>query len=114
MVNGERLFAVKLPGVDVAVYELIEVPPVAPPVTVMVVAALLYGRLVPTSATVITGACGIVVAVMLLDAADAAPVPAELVALTVNVYATPDCKPVTVIGDDAPVAVNPPGLDVTV
>jgi hypothetical protein len=85
MVNGDRLLAVKLEGLEVAVYELIEAPPVAPPVTVIVVAPLLYGRLVPTSATVITGACGIVVAVMLLDAADAAPVPAELTALAVNV-----------------------------
>jgi hypothetical protein len=51
---------------------------------------------------------------MLLDAADAAPVPRELVAVTVNVYAVADCKPVTVTGDEAPVPVNPPGLEVTV
>jgi hypothetical protein len=62
----------------------------------------------------IVGACGTVVAVMLLDAAETAPVPRELVAVTVNVYAVADCKPVTVIGDEAPVPVNPPGLDVTV
>jgi hypothetical protein len=51
---------------------------------------------------------------MLLDAADAAPVPRELVAVTVNVYAIADCNPVTVTGDEAPDPVNPPGLDVTV
>ena len=60
-------------------------PPVAPPVTVTVVAPLLYARLVPTSATVIVGACGTVVAVMLLEAADAALVPLRLVAVAVNV-----------------------------
>jgi hypothetical protein len=49
-----------------------------------------------------------------LDAADAAPVPLELVAVTVNVYAVLDCKPVTEIGLEAPVPVNPPGLEVTV
>jgi hypothetical protein len=51
---------------------------------------------------------------MLFDAADAAPVPRELVAVTVNVYEVDDCRPVTVTGDDAPDAVNPPGLEVTV
>jgi hypothetical protein len=37
-----------------------------------------------------------------------------LVAVTVNVYDVPFVRPVTVIGDDAPVAVNPPGFEVTV
>jgi hypothetical protein len=47
-------------------------------------------------------------------AADAAPVPTAFVAVTVNVYAVPLLKPVTVSGLDAPDAVKPPGLDVTV
>jgi hypothetical protein len=51
---------------------------------------------------------------MLLDAADAGPVPAALTAATVNVYDVLDCKPVTVTGDEAPDPVNPPGLEVTV
>jgi hypothetical protein len=51
---------------------------------------------------------------MLLDADEAALVPAVLVAVTVNVYETLDCKPVTDTGDEAPDPVNPPGLDVTV
>jgi hypothetical protein len=51
---------------------------------------------------------------MLLEAAEAALVPRELVAVTVNVYDVLDSKPVTDIGDDAPVPVNPPGLEVTV
>jgi hypothetical protein len=62
----------------------------------------------------IVGACGTVVAVMLLDAAEAALAPRELLAFTVNVYDVLDCKPVTDIGDEAPVPVNPPGLEVTV
>jgi hypothetical protein len=68
----------------------------------------------PAVAVPIVGACGTVVAVMLLEAADAAEVPRELVAVTVNVYETLDCKPVTDTGDEAPVPVNPPGLEVTV
>jgi hypothetical protein len=52
--------------------------------------------------------------VTLLLAALAGPVPTLLVAVTVNVYAVPLVRPVTVIGDADPVAVTPPGLDVTV
>jgi hypothetical protein len=68
----------------------------------------------PPVAVPIVGACGTVVAVTLFDAEDAGPVPIALVAVTVNVYEVLDCKPVTVIGDEAPVPVKPPGLDVTV
>jgi hypothetical protein len=45
---------------------------------------------------------------------DAGDVPIAFVAVTVNVYAVPFDKPVTVSGLDAPVAVAPPGLAVTV
>jgi hypothetical protein len=41
-------------------------------------------------------------------------VPTLLVAVTVNVYAVPFVRPVTVRGDDAPLAVSPPGLEVAV
>jgi hypothetical protein len=51
--------------------------------------------------------------VTLFDAALVGPVPAPLVALTVNVYAVPIVNPETVIGD-APVPVMLPGLDVAV
>lgn len=51
--------------------------------------------------------------VTLLLAALAGPV-TNVVAVTVNVYGVPLVNPVTVIGDDAPLAVIPPGLDVTV
>ena len=44
----------------------------------------------------------------------AVDVPLVFVATVVNVYAVPFVNPVTVSGLDAPVAVSPPGLDVTV
>jgi hypothetical protein len=53
-------------------------------------------------------------AVILLLAAEAADVPLDPVAITVNVYDVPVVNPVTVIGDDAPDAVIFPGDDVTV
>lgn len=49
-----------------------------------------------------------------LDAAEALPVPALLVAVTVNVYVTPFVRPVTVIGELEPVLVAPNGFEVTV
>ena len=52
--------------------------------------------------------------VTLLLAALAGPVPAALEAVTVKVYAVPVVSPATVIGEDDPVAVIPPGLEVTV
>ena len=57
------------------------------------------------------GAVGVTAA----DAAEAAEVPAEFVAVTVNVYAVPDVRPVTA-HDVAPAAtahVDPPGIAVT-
>jgi hypothetical protein len=53
---------------------------------------------------------GVTVAV----ATDAAEVPTALVAVTVNVYATPLVKPFTVHEVDADVHVNEPGVEVTV
>jgi hypothetical protein len=40
------------------------------------------------------------------------PYPVALVALTLNVYAVPVVNPDTVIGEDAPVLVIHPGVDV--
>ena len=68
----------------------------------------------PAVAVPIVGAPGDPAGVTLLDAPEAALVPTPLVAVTVKVYAVPLVSPVTVIGLDAPVPVNPPGLDVTV
>jgi len=49
-----------------------------------------------------------------VDAEDELDVPLVFVAVTVNVYAVPEVNPDTVIGDDEPVPVNPPGELVTV
>jgi hypothetical protein len=66
-------------GVDVAVNVEIAAPPVAPAVYVTVADTS------PAVAVPIEGACGTVVAVMLLDAAEAAEVPDAFVPVTVKV-----------------------------
>ena len=60
------------------------------------------------------GASGVVAGVTLFEADEADPVPTAFVAVTVNVYAVPLVRPITVIGDEPPAPVNPPGLEVTV
>jgi len=60
------------------------------------------------------GVPGTVAGVTAFDAAEGRLVPALLVAVTVKVYAVPLLSPVTVIGDAGPVAVIPPGDEVTV
>lgn len=50
----------------------------------------------------------------LLDGDDSGPVPAILVARTVKVYVVPFVNPVIVIGLVVPVAVIPPGFEITV
>lgn len=62
----------------------------------------------------IVGAPGTVTGVTEFDTLEAELVPTSFVAVTVNVYAVPLARPVTVIGDAPPDAVNPPGFDVTV
>ena len=44
----------------------------------------------------------------------AGPTPLELVAVIVNVYEVPLLRPVIVMGEEAPLAVTLPGLEVTV
>ena len=58
------------------------------------------------------GAVAPVVGVTLFEAAEAALVPIALIATTVNVYAVPLVRPVTVIGEPVLVAVSPPGEEV--
>ena len=65
-----------------------------------------------TVAIPIVGAIGFVVTEV--DALDATDVPPELVAVTVNVYGVFEVNPITLIGEDEPVPVKPPGLLVTV
>ena len=60
------------------------------------------------------GASGVVAGVTLFEADEADPVPTAFVAVTVNVYAVPLVRPITVIGDEPPAPVNPPGLEGTV
>jgi hypothetical protein len=55
-----------------------------------------------------------VASVIGLDDADAGPAPAAFVAVTVNVYAVPFVKPVTVIGPPVEVAEIFPGLEIAV
>jgi hypothetical protein len=54
------------------------------------------------------------IGVTLLEALDTALAPAELVAVTLKLYAVPLVRPVTVKGDATPLTVRPPGLEVTV
>jgi hypothetical protein len=72
--------AVRLPGVEVAVYPVIVVPPLdAGAVKEMVACEL------PAVADAAVGAPGTVVGVTAVEADEAAPVPAALVAVTVKV-----------------------------
>jgi hypothetical protein len=57
-----------------------------------------------------TGAAGVTAA----EGADAGPGPNPLVAVTVNVYGVPFAKALTVIGDEMPDALMPPGEAITV
>jgi hypothetical protein len=66
--------------------------------------------LVATAVTPV-GAPGTVAGVTEFDAVDDALVPTPFVALTVNVYAVPLAKPVTVIEFPVELAEKPPALD---
>ena len=82
------------------------------PVPLGVVKATLTTVELDTVAVPMVGAFGFVVTEV--DALDATDVPPELVAVTVNVYGVFEVKPITLIGEDEPVPVKPPGLLVTV
>src|SRR5260221_13359207 len=60
------------------------------------------------------GAPGTTFGVTAFDGAEGAPVPTALVAVTVKVYVVPLVRAVTRIAEAVPVAVTPPGLEVTV
>ena len=68
----------------------------------------------PAVAAPIVGVPGTVAAVTELEGEDAALVPAALVAVRVKVYAVPLVRPVTTMGEELPVAVIPPGDEMTV
>ena len=110
VIGDEEPVAVKPLGEEVTVYPVIADPPVLVGAVKLTVAL----PLLPL-AEIPVGAPGAIAAgVTADDALEAAPVPTELVAVTVKVYAVPLVSPITVIGDDVPVAVMPPGEEVTV
>jgi hypothetical protein len=109
-VIGEPLLeAVNPPVFEVAVYVVIADPPLLAGAVNETVAEPL-----PATAVTLVGAPGVVAGVTEFEVLDGVLVPFALVAVTVKVYAVPLTRPVIVIGDDPPVAVNPPVLEVTV
>jgi hypothetical protein len=68
----------------------------------------------PVAATLVGVPGAVIGGVTADDALEALPVPTELVAVTVKVYAVPLVSPITVIGEDVPLAVKLPGEEVTV
>ena len=83
--NGEEdPLPVTLPGFEVAVYPVIELPPVA--FALKVILALSN----PYEVEISVGACGTVVAVILFDELEDIEVPLAFVAVIVNVYEEPD------------------------
>jgi hypothetical protein len=90
------------PAEDVTVYPVIVLPPLDAGALKDTVAWAL-----PAAADTLVGAPGTVAGVTLLEAVEAGPVPTELVAVTVKVYAVPLVSPVTVMGLAVPVAVWP-------
>jgi hypothetical protein len=97
------------PGAAVAVYEVIALPPLLAGADQLTVTCSSPGM--PDTEV---GAPGIVNGVTEEEAEDAALLPTLLVATAVKVYAVPLVRPVTTSGDEAPEAVKPPGLEVTV
>ena len=82
------------------------------PVPLGEVKAILTADALDTVATPMVDALDIVVTDD--DTSDDDEVPLEFVAVTVNVYGVLDVNPETVIGEDEPVPIKPPGLLVTV
>jgi hypothetical protein len=101
--------AVWPPLLAVTVYRVIADPPLNAGVDHVTVALVS-----PILAATFVGASGAVAGVTEFEALDAVLVPTALLAVTVNVYVVPLFNPVIVIGDEPPVAVNPPILEVTV
>jgi hypothetical protein len=110
IVIGESLpLAVIPPVLEVTVYPVIADPPVdAGAVNVTVASPF------PRTAETLVGAPGTVAGTTELLVPEETLVPLGLVAVTVNVYVVPFVSPVIVIGEEPPVAVMPPGLEVTV
>lgn len=111
-----QLVAVTVEQVDPPGTEVTTYPPIAAPPSVEGADQDTSDEpLSPLVAATPVGAAGTVDGTTGADTAEAAPVPAGLVAVTVNVYATPFVRPSTV-HDVHRVArqENPPGLETTV
>ncbi len=80
VIGLEAPVAVMPPGLEVTVYEVIALPPFDEGAVKLTVACAL-----PATAVTAVGAPGGPVGVTLFEGADAAPVPAAFVAVTVNV-----------------------------
>jgi hypothetical protein len=98
------------PGFDVTVYPLIA----APPVVVGAFHDTTETPFAPEVAVTPVGAPGAAAGTAGADAVEAVPVPDALVAVTVNVYATPLVRPSTTHEVVEVVQILPPGLEVTV
>jgi hypothetical protein len=109
VIGDDPPVAVNPPGLDVTVYEVIAEPPL---LTGGVKATIACPS--PRVAVPIVGASGTVGGTTELLVEEAILVPIAFVAVTVNVYVVPFVNPVTVIGDEPPVPINPPGFEVTV
>jgi hypothetical protein len=101
--------AVKPPVFELTVYEVIDEPPLFDGAVKLTVAW-------PFAATAETpvGAPGTSAGTIALLVPDGVLVPMPFVAVTVNVYVVPFVRPVIVIGDEPPEAVNPPVFELTV
>jgi len=106
----ETVVQVCPPGLEVAVYPVMGVPPLE----VDAVQDTTDWVLAYDVAFTAVGAVGTVAGMADAEADEAGPVPAPLVAVTVNVYGVPLVSPVTVQPMVALVQTNPPGEEVTV
>jgi hypothetical protein len=106
---SEEVVQVLPPGLAVTVYPRIGRPPVA-------IGAFhtTNAPLAPEVAVTLVGAPGTAAGVADAEGAEAAPLPAPFVAVTVKVYLMPLVRPLTVHDVVELVQVLPPGLDVTV
>ena len=114
---GPGAVQVAPPGLAVTVYPVMAAPPLLVGTVQVTVACGVAPLATPPTFPAATpvGAPGTVAGTAGAEAADTAPVPAALVAVTVNVYAVPAVSPeVTVHEVPAVVQVAPPGDAVTV
>ena len=101
--------AVNPPVFEVTVYIVMAEPPLS-----LGAANEMVAWPLPATALTPVGAPGTAAGITEPDALDAVLVPTAFVAVTAKVYDVPFVSPVMVMGDEPPVAENPPVFDVTV